>query len=367
MKMTFRWFGEHDDAVPLRYIAQIPNISGVVTSLLDIPAGDVWSIARIRHMRDTVRSAGLTCEVIESVNVHESIKLGAPERDEKIENYIKTLRNLHEFGIKAVCYNFMPVLDWVRSHLYFDLPDGSKTMMFSRDFIENTTPELLAARYAEDSGGVALPGWEPERLLYITDTIARYADMTDAQYVANAEYFLDAVIPYAERYDIKMAIHPDDPPTKIFGLPRLVNDADSIARFLALHDSPYNGLTLCTGSLGANPQNDVAAIAARFTDRIHFAHIRNLQFVSDTDFYESSHQSGSLNIYGIVRALADNGFDGYVRPDHGRMIWGEADGMAVSPMSRTAARPGYGLYDRALGAAYLNGLWDAVTRGRVVN
>jgi len=364
MKMTLRWFGEHDDAVPLRYIAQIPGVSGVVTSLLDMPAGDVWSVARVRHMVETVHNAGLSCEVIESVNIHESIKLGLPERDEKIENYITTMRNLHDFGIKVICYNFMPVLDWVRSHLFYALADGSKTMEYSQEFMDASTPESIAQRYMSDCGGIALPGWEPERLKYVTDTIARYAGMTDDKYRANAKYFLDAIIPYAEKYDIKMAVHPDDPPTRIFALPRIVNNSENIRAYLDLNGSVYNGLTLCTGSLGADPNNDVKAIIRQFAGRIHFAHIRNLRFENEngSNFYESAHQTacGSLDILGIVKAFVQSGFDGYVRPDHGRMIWGEADGMAVAPESRAAARPGYGLYDRALGAAYLNGLWEAI-------
>lgn len=352
MKMTFRWFGEGNDPVPLGYIRQIPCLDGVVTSLLDIPAGQVWPLEDITKMHAQIVDVGLNVEVIESVNVHEDIKLGAPGRDEKIEAYIETMKNLAQIGIKVICYNFMPVLDWARSHLYHTLPDGSQTMLFSKEFIENTTPEKLAQRYAEQSGGNPQPGWEPERLAYINETIEKYTHITQEQYWENTRYFIDKIIPWAERLDIKMAIHPDDPPFPIFGLPRLINSRENIQRFLDLNESPYHGLTLCTGSLGADPENDVPAIIREFAPRIHFAHIRNLRHLSNGDFYESAHPTpcGSLDMYAIMKAFHDAGYTGYVRPDHGRLIWGKK------------GRAGYGLYDRALGVAYLTGLWEAMER-----
>ena len=352
MKMLFRWFGENADPVPLSHIRQIPCLHGVVTSLLDMPAGEVWPLERVQQMHKTITDAGLSVEVIESVNIHEDIKLGAASRDEKIEAYIKSMQNLQTIGIKAICYNFMPVLDWARSHLFYDLPDGSNTMLFQKEFIMNTTPEKLAARYAENSGGVELPGWEPERMAHINSTIEKYNAVTQEQYWENTKYFIDAIIPWAEKLDIKMAIHPDDPPWPIFGLPRLINNEANIQRFLDMHSSPYHGLTLCTGSIGADPNNDVPDIIRKFASRIHFTHIRNLKHTGNGDFYESAHPTacGSLDMYAIVKAFHDSGFDGYARPDHGRMIWDET------------GRPGYGLYDRALGTAYLNGLWEAMER-----
>ncbi|NLB90296.1 MAG: mannonate dehydratase, partial [Clostridiales bacterium] len=255
MKMTFRWFGKENDPIPLQYLRQIPCLDGVVTSLLDMPAGEVWPLEKIKDMHKTITDAGLEVEVIESVNIHEDIKLGAAGRDEKIEAYIQTMKHLHQIGIKVICYNFMPVLDWARSHLFYDLPDGSNTMLFSKKFILETTAEKLAARYAEQSGGIDLPGWEPERLAYINQTIERYQSVTQEEYWENCKYFIDAIIPWAEKYDIKMAIHPDDPPWPIFGLPRLINNETNIQRFLDMSSSPYHGLTICTGSLGADPNN----------------------------------------------------------------------------------------------------------------
>jgi mannonate dehydratase len=350
MKMVMRWFGPQDDPVPLRYIRQVPGVGGVVTSLLRKLPGEVWSLEEVREMRRGLEAEGLESDVIESVNIHEDIKLGADTRDTLIDAYIETMKNLKTVGVKAICYNFMPVLDWARSRLYYDLPDGTNTMFFSEEFIRNTTPRALAERYAEETGGIAMPGWEPERLAHLEETLRRYEGMTRERYWENAKYFLDRVIPYAEELDIKMAIHPDDPPVPIFGLPRMINSAESIRAFLALHPSTHNGLTLCTGSLGADPKNDLPAIIREFGSRIYFAHIRNLKFLENGDFYESAHPTacGSLDMKAIVKAFKDVGFEGYVRPDHGRMIWDEK------------GRPGYGLYDRALGVTYLLGLFEAI-------
>ncbi|MGI6005750.1 MAG: mannonate dehydratase [Christensenellales bacterium] len=352
MKMTFRWFGENLDPIPLEYIRQIPAVSGVVTSLMDIPVGEVWPLEDVRRMHRRITGAGLAVEVIESVNIHEDIKLGAPGRDEKIENYIRTMQNLSQIGIKVICYNFMPLIDWARSHLFYELPDGSRTMFFGREFVLGSTPKSLGDRYAQQSGGMALPGWEPERVAYFDQTIKLYRQISQEQYWQNARYFIDAIIPYAEKYGIRMAIHPDDPPWPVFALPRLINSRENIARFLSFSKSPYHGLTLCTGSIGVDTANDVPAIIREFSDRIPFAHIRNLKFLENGDFYESAHPSacGSFDMYEVVKAFHESGFDGYIRPDHGRMVFGET------------GRPGYGLYDRAMGITYLAGLWEALEK-----
>ena len=188
----------------------------------------------------------------------------------------------------------------------------------------------------------------------MAEDILFYQKMSTEEYWANMKYFLDRVIPYAEKYDIKMAIHPDDPPFAIFGLPKVINNAENIRKFLALNPSKYNGLTICTGSLGANLENDIPAIVSEFAaqGRIYFAHIRNIKHSAPMVFAESAHPSsyGDLDMYEVVKAFHDNGFDGYIRSDHGRMIWGEK------------ARPGYGLYDRALGSTYLLGLWEAIDK-----
>lgn len=354
MKLVFRWFGKEYDKIPLEYIRQIPGITGVVTSLMDIPVGEVWPLERLKALKEEVERHGLKVEVIESVNVHEDIKLGEPSRDIYIENYIETMKNLAQIGVKVICYNFMPVFDWLRTELERQLEDGSRTMAYRHEVVMKIDPKNFADEFMDRSGDVELPGWEPERLKEISETLEKYSDMTEEKYWRNIKYFLDSIIPYAEKYDIKMAIHPDDPPWPIFGLPRVVTSRENIRKFLDLNKSPYNGITLCTGSLGADRRNDLPAIIREFAKegRIHFAHIRNLKFEAEKDFYESAHLSkcGSFDMFEIVKAFYDSGFDGYVRPDHGRMIWGEA------------GRPGYGLYDRALGAMYIMGLWEAIDK-----
>ena len=205
----------------------------------------------------------------------------------------------------------------------------------------------------DHSNGYAMPGWETERMGEIKELFEKYKDVTADDLWNNLKYFLDAIMPVCEECDVKMAIHPDDPPWGIFGLPRIITGKESIEKLFALVPSPYNGLTLCTGSLGASPENDIVDIIHTAKDRIYFAHLRNVQH-NNQWFNETAHESaaGSLDMYEIVKALQEEGFDGYVRPDHGRMIWGEV------------ARPGYGLYDRALGVCYLNGLWEAVEKSR---
>lgn len=345
MKMTFRWYGK-DDPVTLEKIRQIPGVTGIVSAIYDIPVGEVWDYERIAELKSTVESAGLELSVIESVPVHEDIKMGCGERDRYIDNYCKTLENLAKAGIDCVCYNFMPVFDWTRSDLSFALPDGSTALAYDNE---------TALKMDPVKGELSLPGWDSS---YTKDDMKKlleqYSHISEEDLWANLKYFLDRVIKTAEEVKIKMAIHPDDPPWGIFGLPRIITGKKNIERFLKLYVSPYNGLTLCSGSLGASPDNDIIDMVHSFADRIHFAHIRNIKITGERCFEEAGHKTdcGSLDIYGIVKAYYDEGFDGYIRPDHGRMIWGEK------------GRPGYGLYDRALGAAYINGLWEACERSK---
>ena len=252
-----------------------------------------------------------------------------------------------------ICYNFMPVFDWTRTDLYMPLPDGSTCLSYDGKQVEGKSPEDMFREIDDNSNGYAMPGWEPERMGEIKELFAKYKDVTAEDLWANLKYFLEAIMPVCEACDVKMAIHPDDPPWGIFGLPRIITDKAAVERLLTMVPSKYNGLTLCTGSLGASPKNDMVEIIHAAGDRIYFAHLRNVA-INDRWFNETAHESacGSLDMYEIVKALQEEGFDGYVRPDHGRMIWGEV------------ARPGYGLFDRALGVSYLNGLWEAVEKSR---
>lgn len=343
MKMTFRWYGE-DDPVTLHNIRQIPGVTGVVTAIYDIPVGEVWPLERILALKQEIEDAGLSMSVIESVPVHEDIKTGDGDRDRYIENYCATLRNLAKAGVDCVCYNFMPVFDWTRSDLAHPLPDGSNALCYDQETVQNMNPL---------TGDLSLPGWDTS---YTRDgmkaLLEKYQDISEEALWENLSYFLQRVIKTAEEVKIKMAIHPDDPPWSIFGLPRIITNAANIERFLSLYDSPYNGLTLCSGSLGVSPDNRIADMVRRFQGRIHFAHMRNIKITGDHSFEESAHFSacGSLDMVEIIKAYHDTGFDGYMRPDHGRMIWGEQ------------GRPGYGLYDRALGAVYLNGIWETLEK-----
>jgi mannonate dehydratase len=342
MKMSFRWYGE-EDAVTLQKIRQIPNMSTIVTAVYDVAVGEVWSEESIYKLKNQIENADLKFEVIESVPVHEDIKLGKESRAKYIENYKENIRRLGKAGIKVICYNFMPVFDWTRTQLDKELPDGSTALVYYPEQIAKMDPL---------KGELSLPGWDSS---YTKDTLKvvfeEYAKITEEDLWANLEYFLKEIIPVAKEADVKMAIHQDDPPWSIFGLPRIITCEKNLDRMLGLVDSKYNGLTLCTGSLGVSEKNDMVYLADKYSamGRVHFVHMRNVKILNG-GFEESAHFSkcGSLDMVGIMNSLHKNGFDGYIRPDHGRMIWGET------------GRPGYGLYDRALGAAYLNGIWETL-------
>ncbi|MEF2072611.1 mannonate dehydratase [Consotaella aegiceratis] len=344
MKMTFRWYGA-DDPVSLGSIRQIPGMQGIVTAIYDVPVGEVWPADRIAELKRTIEAAGLSFEVVESVPVHEDIKLGKPSRDRLIENYGQTLRNLGAAGVKVVCYNFMPVFDWTRTDLAMPLPDGSNCLSF----------DAAAADAIDLSKGLSLPGWDasykPDELSAL---LGDYKSVDEKTLFENLVHFLQAIVPIAEEAGIRMAIHPDDPPRPIFGLPRIVKNRADLDRILAIVDSPANSLTFCTGSLGADLKNDLVAMVREFSGRgrIAFAHLRNVKTSEAGDFHETAHLSseGSVDMGEVVRAYYETDFDGYFRPDHGRMIWGET------------GKPGYGLYDRALGAVYLNGLWEGIAK-----
>ena len=350
--MTLRWFGSDVDSVPLKYIRQIPGVKGVVTTLYDIPAGEVWPKERIRAINDEVEQFDLKILGIESVNIHDAIKVGLPERDHYIENYIKTLKNLSSEGIHLVCYNFMPVFDWTRSDLAKEREDGSTVLSYNQDIIDQINPTDMFKQIDTKSNGFVLPGWEPERMARIQSLFKMYKNVDSIKLFENLKYFLEAIMPTCEKYGVKMAIHPDDPAWPVFDLPRIVTDKEKLLKIISLVDSPYNGVTLCTGSLGSNPENDIPDIIRSLGSRIHFAHVRNVRHLEKGKFDEAAHLSsdGSLNMYEIMKAFYDIGFDGIMRPDHGRAIWDEK------------SMPGYGLYDRALGVAYLNGLWEAIIK-----
>lgn len=353
MKMTFRHYG-NDDPIKLKYIKQIPGVTGVMCMMNEFEAGEIWDKETFQKYVNEVHAAGLECEIIESINVHEDIKMGLPTRDKYIENYKQSLRNVAECGVKTVIYNFMPVFDWVKTELKHGLPDGSNTLAFDQKMVEGLTPRDMVDGILKGAGDFQLPGWEPERLELLEEVLEKYKDIDEKKLRENYKYFLEAIIPICEDLGIKMAVHPDDPAWPIFDIPRITSTVEDLEKIVNLVDSPSNTLCVCTGSLGSRKENDIPAILYDFAKRgkIGAVHARNIKFTGDRKFYEAAHKSdyGSLDMYEIMKSLKDAGFDGYIRPDHGRMIWGEK------------GRAGYGLYDRALGVTYLNGLLEAIEK-----
>jgi len=335
--LSFRWYGPQDP-IPLAHIRQIPGLKNIVSAIYTVPPGEIWPLADLLELKTEIESNGLKFETVESIPVHEDIKLGKSTRDQLIHNYQESIRNCAQAGIKVICYNFMPVFDWTRTDLAHPLPDGSTTLAYHPSSISQ--PKNL-------------PGWDtsysPDHLKSL---LAEYQQIDSEVLWKNFAYFLNAIVPVAEAEGIQLALHPDDPPWPIFGLPRIICTQNDLDRAVNIINSPANSITLCSGSLGCNPSNNVPQIAHYFgsKNRIAFAHLRNVKNNPDGSFHESAHLSseGSLDMAAIVKTLAETGFTGPCRPDHGRAIWNEPQ-----------PRPGYGLYDRALGATYINGLWEA--------
>lgn len=343
MKLTFRWYGD-SDPVSLEKIRQIPKMSGIVSAVYDIKPGGVWSEESILKIKNQAAQNGLEFEVVESVPVPEEIKLGGENAPALIENYCENVRRLGKAGVRCICYNFMPVFDWLRSELEKKHIDGANSLAYNEETVLSMNPL---------ESELSLPGWdESYSKAELKSLINRYKEIGKEGLWKNLEVFLRAVIPVAHECGVNMAIHPDDPPWDIFGLPRIITNEENLERFLKIVDLPENGLTFCTGSLGASRDNDLVKMAGKFANRIHFLHLRNIKITAEREFYEVGHptECGSIDMFGIVKALLENGFDGYVRPDHGRMIWGER------------GRYGYGLYDRALGATYIAGLFEGVEK-----
>ena len=344
MYLSFRWFGKQDP-VPLEYIRQIPGVHAVVGSLFEIPPGEVWPLASLQALKQTIEAAGLKLSVIESIPVHEDIKLGRGDRDKWIANYCQSIKNMGELNIPVLCYNFMPVFDWIRTDLEYHLPDGATVLQYD---------ETKLAEIDLGKGTPDMPAWVKYSAEELNELFAAYQALSIEQLWENLEYFIKKVVPVAESASVRMAIHPDDPPWSVLGLPRIITGRKELQRVVEMVDSPSNGITLCSGSLGADRPNDPVTAADVFghQDRINFVHLRNVRYDGYKKVHETPHPSefGDLDLYAIMERLHAHDYTGPVRPDHGRMIWGE---------QRTA---GYGLYDRALGVMYLQGLWEAISR-----
>jgi mannonate dehydratase len=392
MEQTWRWFGP-DDLIELRHIRQA-GASGVVTALHHIPYGEVWSVEEITARKAEIEadsSLGLRWSVVESLPVHEAIKIGEGDLDRLFDTYRQSLVNLGRCGVTTICYNFMPVLDWTRTELAHPLPGGGTALRFNaHEFAAfdclmlerpgaeaDHSPEVLVqarAWFERASEGdkrklhanimAGLPGaFDRYDLPGLRKMLDRYREVTRERLRDNLARFLREVIPTAEEAGIRMAIHPDDPPRPLMGLPRIVSNEDDIAFILGAVDAPANGLTLCSGSLGAGPANDVPAIARRFAPRIHFAHLRNVRKEADGSFMEADHLGGDTDMVALVHVLLeeqkrrrDAGDPRWripLRPDHGHELLDDVG---------KPTHPGYPAIGRLKGLAELRGVMLATAR-----
>lgn len=384
MQETFRWFGV-SDSVKLSDIKQA-GATGVVTALHHVSNGEVWEVEEIQKVKTLIEDAGLVWSFIESIPIHENIKLRKGDYLQRIENYKQSLRNVAACGIKNVCYNFMPVLDWTRTQLFWKLEDGSTALRFDkvemavfekfimqREGVEEAyTSEILALaekRFAnmsaeekqalEDNVLKGLPGTVDDLTIPVfKEMIAQYDNLSHADLKANLSFFLNEVIPVCEENGIVMAIHPDDPPMDIMGLPRIIKSEADLNDLVNFIDSPSNGITFCTGSLGANPDNDLPSMIRKFANRIHFLHLRNVRREADGSFYEDNHLDGSTDMYEVVKAVLEiekqRNIQIPMRPDHGHQM--------LSDLENNKAYAGYTAIGRLRGLAELRGLALGISR-----
>jgi mannonate dehydratase len=385
MEKTWRWFGP-SDKVTLEMMRQI-GVEGVVTALHQYAPGELWPEAEIRAAKERIEAAGLRWSVVESLPVSEQIKYAGPERDALISNYIQSLENLGRSGIHTVCYNFMPVIDWVRTDLERPMPDGTLSLYFdyvrfawfdikilAREGAEKDfPPEVVEKVEALDRAA------SEEDRAQIIDTIitktqgfingplggggspvekfralmAPYAGMSKARLRENLRYFLEAVMPVCRQWDMRLCIHPDDPPMPVFGMPRLCGNAEDIRWLLGAVDDWHNGLTFCAGSLSAGAHNDVVAMAREFAPRTHFVHLRSCDVLPGGDFVEAPHTAGRADLVELVRIFEAEGRPLPMRVDHGKTMLGD---------ERIGYNPGYSFHGRMLALGQVEGMMAAVRR-----
>ena len=388
MEQTWRWFGPRDP-ITLAHIKQT-GATGIVTALHEVPNGQVWTTEAIADRKKLIEASGLTWSVVESVPVHEDIKRGCALRDQWLEAYQQSLRNLAANGIDVVCYNFMPILDWTRTDLRHVLPDGGWALRFDQDAFAAFDMFILdrpgaAAEYGDAATARArqycdnlsqegrdllvrniiagLPGSEEAYTLdTLREMLATYSGIDAGKLQENLGYFLRAVIPVAEEVGVRMAIHPDDPPRPLLGLPRVVSTRDDTRWLLDAAPSVANGLTMCTGSFGVRADNDLVAMATEFASRIYFTHLRStVREENPLSFHEGVHVLGDVDMVGVVAALVteerrrelDGGPRISLRPDHGHQLLDD---------QRRSSNPGYSLIGRLKGLAELRGMEVAVLR-----
>lgn len=384
MEKTWRWFGKKDP-ITLSMLRQI-GVEGIVTALHEVPNGEVWTVEAIQDLKAYIESYGLRWSVVESLPVCEAIKYGGPQRNRLIENYKTSLANLGMCGVKTVCYNFMPVIDWIRTDLHYALPDGSTSLYFNRIRFayfdlkilrregaeQDYTPEELqevaeldqritAAEKAEliDTIIVKTQGFidgniqegEPYPIRKFRELLALYKGIDRQRLRENLRTFLEAVMPVCDTYGVNLCIHPDDPPFQVLGLPRIVTDGADIEWLLQAVDNPHNGLTFCAGSLSSGSQNDTRELARRFARRTHFVHLRSTEILPGGDFRETSHLAGRGQLLDLIRIFEKENPGLPMRVDHGRTMLGD---------EKEGYNPGYSFHGRMLALAQVEGMMAAV-------
>ena len=386
MEKTWRWFGKKDK-ITLSMLRQI-GVEGIVTALHDIPNGEIWSYEAVAEMRDYIAAAGLRWSVVESLPVSESIKYGGPDRDQLIENYIVSLANLGKAGIKTICYNFMPVLDWARTDLENPNPDGTSSLYFDRadfayfdccilkregaekdydaDIMEQVerkkavmTPEddhklvenIIIKTQGFVNGNIKEDDEKPVEIF--RGLLDLYKGITREQLRENMRYFLSAIMPVCEEYGVDMCVHPDDPPLQILGLPRIVTCDEDIKWFLEAVDNPHNGLTFCAGSLSAGAHNNVPELARKYASRTKFVHLRSTDVFPNGNFKEASHLAGRAGIIDLVRIFQKENPALPMRVDHAPLMLGD---------EKMGYNAGYSFHGRMLALGQMEGVMAVVNK-----
>lgn len=384
MQKTWRWFG-HGDPGTLPMLRQI-GVEGIVTALHDIPNGQVWPLERIESLKKEIESYGMRWSVAESLPVSEAIKYAGPERDALIENYRISLANMGKAGVRTICYNFMPVIDWIRTDLEYPCPDGATTLFFDKVKFAYFDIYIIGRKGARerwdaetlakvDALAASISQEEIDKLVYtiIVKTqgfingnvkegdidpvgifrklLGQYDGISKSGLRANLKYFLEAVMPVCDEYGIDMCIHPDDPPMQVLGLPRIVTDAEDIRWFLNAVPDPHNALTFCAGSLSSGAHNDCVAMAREFAGRTRFVHLRSCEVFPDGNFTEAPHTAGRANLVELVRIFERQDPALPMRVDHGRMMLGDES---------KGYNPGYGFHGRMLALGQVEGMMAAV-------
>ena len=378
MEKTWRWFGKKDK-ITLSMLRQI-GVEGIVTALHDIPNGEIWPYEAVVEMRDYIAAAGLRWSVVESLPVSESIKYGGPDRDRLIENYIVSLANLGKAGVKTVCYNFMPVLDWARTDLEHPNPDGTSSLYFDccilkregaeadygADIMEQVerkkavmTPEddhklvenIIIKTQGFVNGNIKEDDEKPVEIF--RELLGLYKGIDRDALRENMRYFLSAVMPVCEQYGVDMCVHPDDPPLQILGLPRIVTCDEDIAWFLNAVDNPHNGLTFCAGSLSAGAHNNVPELARKYASRTKFVHLRSTDVLPGGNFKEASHLAGRAGIIDLVRTFQKENPSLPMRVDHAPLMLGD---------EKMGYNAGYSFHGRMLALGQMEGVMAVVDR-----